>query len=127
MYKSLAILFLLLISNVVKAQEQELIGKWVNEKAQIEYDFQKGNFLIFEQMGYPVACNYELDTSLDPIKLTLIFKGPAATIEIPALLKFIDNDTVIIEQFPPNNGQVDFTPDNQNPLSKHVLKRKPKE
>lgn len=104
----------------------ELEGKWVDKKMQVSYEFKADSSCWFEQAGYPVFIkSYTADVSQDPVWLEFTMSQGAMTINIPAILKVVDENTIWIEQLIPGaEYRSEFsTQDENGNNSVHVLKR----
>lgn len=102
------ILILLMIGtfSIVQAQQKSnsIIGKWKGTDERTEkggIEFLKDGTAKIVMMGQPFPVNeYKVDSSKNPIWITLIVKRNGQTMTLYGLIKFIDSDTIKWEVFP---------------------------
>ena len=99
-----------------------IIGTWANDEYKVRYEF-KDNSVMFQQLTTVINANYTIDTDKTPHQLTLTIQNGAIKLEIPALLKCVDGNTIIIEQFAPATVPTEFTEDGESMNRKHILTR----
>lgn len=118
--------FFFAIIIAANAQTDRLVGTWQNEQYKVSYTFRKDGSVIFDQGVTSTFVNsYSLDESKTPIWLDFKIAQGGASMMIPALIEFIDENTIKIEQFPPyGEHPVEFSKDDGNGIvSRHVLKK----
>jgi len=105
--------------------EFSLEGKWVDSELQIEYEFKDNKTVYFSQMGYRVTAKYKLDKTKSPYWLDFAMETGGQALEMPGLLKIVDENTIWIEQFRPHIVHPKkFSKDSvSRERSIHILKR----
>jgi hypothetical protein len=102
------ILLLLMIGafTMVQAQEKQnsIIGKWKGTDARTEkgaIEFLKDGTAKVMMMGQQLPINeYKVDTTKNPMPISLLVKRGGQEMTLYGLMKFIDADTVKWEVFP---------------------------
>ena len=127
-FKKTLLVILIIISYSVfsNAQKNELTGKWENEKYKVSYTFKKDSSIIFTQGSSSVfISSYTLDKSKKPAWIDFTIKRGNKSMLIPALIEFIDEKTIKIEQFPPySTHPTEFSDQESNGIkSVYILKR----
>lgn len=103
-----------------------MTGTWTNSSAfPTEYDFRDNGTVYFAQAGFSSMMKYHLDESKNPIWIDFETTRGKNTVVIPGLMKIIQQDTIIIEQFSPtSNHPTWFTPAEEQSNNKHSFLRK---
>lgn len=97
---------IVVFSGTLNAQNKtlDLTGIWKNEKKQYEYHFKADSSMVFTQSGYPAFIDsYTVDFTKSPAWLDMTMKVGDRQMVTPALLKIINENEVIIEQFAPSS------------------------
>lgn len=97
---------ILVFTGTLNAQTKtfELTGLWKNETKQHEYHFKADSSMVFTQSGYQAFINsYTVDFTKSPAWLDMTMSVGDRQLVTPALLKIINENEIIIEQFPPGS------------------------
>jgi uncharacterized protein (TIGR03067 family) len=99
------LIFLCLSLQIINsaAQYNKVDGKWTgtDETGDSAVLTFSGKTLIMEYEGEQASpCDYKIDYTKDPIWIDLIMKNEDQNEVIPALIKFIDDNTIKLEVFP---------------------------
>lgn len=88
---------------IVTAQDNKIDGKWtgIDDKGDSAIITFSSNTMIMEFEGDKASpCDYKIDYTKDPIWIDLIMKNENQEEAIPALVKFLDANTIKWELFP---------------------------
>lgn len=117
--KSFMFVIALLFFTSVQDKTQ-LVGKWVDEERNISYEFEADNTIIFEQQGISVLVTSYTLTEGNPMQAVFTMEQGAVTMDIPAVIQIVDEETLWIEQFAPGTTPTNFS---DRPYQKHILKK----
>jgi hypothetical protein len=126
--KNLLILLLIGSFSMLHAQKKEnsILGKWKGTDARTEkggIEFLRDGTAKVMFMGQPLPINqYKVDSSKDPMPISLMVKRGGQEMTIYGLMKFIDKDTIKWEVFPMAQKQPTAFSDNAADTSV-ILKR----
>lgn len=116
----IATMFLLVSAYSYSQEKVDIIGAWKNNTYQVSYVFQKDGSVLFTQGSSTVFIpSYTLDLEKEPVWID--FK--MSNLTIPGLIEIVDENTIIIEQFPPFSKHPEaFSEDRDDGIvTKHTL------
>ena len=88
---------------IISAQDNKVDGKWtgIDEKGDLAVLTFSSNTVVMEFEGEQASpFDYKIDYTKDPIWIDLIMKNENQKEIIPALIKFLDSNTIKWEVFP---------------------------